>query len=158
MPDSSIPNLDRIDRAILAELSHNARISMTELGQKVGLSKTPVAARVRRLEADGVITGYSAELSAKKLGMDHVAFLEVRLSDTREDTLAAFNAAVRQIVEVEECHLIAGGFDYLVKVRTRDIAEYRRVLSESISRLPHVASTSTFVSMESVRDRGVAQV
>jgi Lrp/AsnC family leucine-responsive transcriptional regulator len=124
----------------------------------VGLSKTPVAARVKRLEAEGVITGYRAELSARKLGMEHVAFLEVRLSDTRESTLAAFNKAVRQIAEVEECHLIAGGFDYLVKVRTRDIGEYRRVLSESISRLPHLASTSTFVSMESVRDRGVAQV
>lgn len=151
-------SLDRIDRAILNELSHNARISMTELGQKVGLSKTPVTARVKRLEADGVITGYRAEFSARKLGLEHVAFLEVRLSDTREATLAAFNAAARRIAEVEECHLIAGGFDYLLKVRTRDIADYRRVLSESISGLPHVASTSTFVSMESVRDWGVAQV
>jgi len=158
MPGAETTRLDRIDRAILDELSHNARISMTDLGHKVGLSKTPVAARVKRLEADGVITGYRAEFSARKLGMEHVAFLEVRLSDTREDTLAAFNRAVRKIPEVEECHLIAGGFDYLVKVRTRDIAEYRRVLSESISRLPHLAATSTFVSMESVRDRGVAQI
>jgi Lrp/AsnC family transcriptional regulator, leucine-responsive regulatory protein len=158
MADAPTSKLDRIDRAILNELARNARIPMTELGQKVGLSKTPVAARVKRLEAEGVITGYRAELSAGKLGMEHVAFLEVRLSDTREDSLAAFNKAVREIAEVEECHLIAGGFDYLVKVRTRDITEYRRVLSESISRLPKVASTSTFVSMESVRDRGVAQV
>ncbi|GGD25265.1 Lrp/AsnC family transcriptional regulator [Sinisalibacter lacisalsi] len=158
MTNPPTPKLDRIDRAILNELARNARIPMTELGQKVGLSKTPVAARVKRLEAEGVITGYRAELSARKLGMEHVAFLEVRLSDTREDSLAAFNKAVREIAEVEECHLIAGGFDYLVKVRTRDITEYRRVLSESISRLPKVASTSTFVSMESVRDRGVAQI
>ncbi|SMH50635.1 Lrp/AsnC family transcriptional regulator [Maritimibacter sp. HL-12] len=158
MADAPTSKLDRIDRAILNELARNARIPMTELGQKVGLSKTPVAARVKRLESEGVITGYRAELSAGKLGMEHVAFLEVRLSDTREDSLAAFNKAVREIAEVEECHLIAGGFDYLVKVRTRDITEYRRVLSESISRLPKVASTSTFVSMESVRDRGVAQV
>jgi Lrp/AsnC family transcriptional regulator, leucine-responsive regulatory protein len=158
MNDIASPKLDRIDRAILHELARNARIPMTELGQKVGLSKTPVAARVRRLETEGVITGYRAELSARKLGMEHVAFLEVRLSDTREDSLAAFNKAVREIAQVEECHLIAGGFDYLVKVRTRDIGEYRRVLSESISRLPKVASTSTFVSMESVRDRGVAQI
>ncbi len=158
MTNPPTPKLDRIDRAILNELARNARIPMTELGQKVGLSKTPVAARVKRLEAEGVITGYRAELSARKLGMEHVAFLEVRLSDTREDSLAAFNKAVREIAEVEECHLIAGGFDYLVKVRTRDITEYRRVLSESISRLPKVASTSTFVSMESVRDRGLAQI
>jgi Lrp/AsnC family leucine-responsive transcriptional regulator len=152
------PELDRIDRAILAALSRNARLSVTELGQKVGLSKTPVAARLRRLEAEGVITGYRAELSARRLGLDHVAFLEIRLSDTREKALAAFNAAIREIPEVEECHMIAGGFDYLVKVRTSDIGDYRRVLGESISRLPHVASTSTYVSMESVRDRGVTQL
>jgi len=158
LADAAPPKLDRIDRAILIELARNARISMIELGQKVGLSKTPVTARVKRLEAEGVITGYRAELSAGRLGLEHVAFLEVRLADTREKALQAFNAAVRQIAEVEECHMIAGGFDYLVKVRTRDIGDYRRVLSESISRLPHVASTSTFVSMESVRDRGVTQV
>lgn len=156
---SEIPaaKLDRIDRAILDELLRDGRISMIELGRKVNLSKTPVAARVRRLEADGVITGYRAELSAGRLGLDHVAFLEVRLSDTRERALAEFNKAVRNIPEVEECHMIAGGFDYLVKVRTRDIRDYRRVLGESISGLPHVAATSTYVSMESVRDRGVAQ-
>jgi Lrp/AsnC family leucine-responsive transcriptional regulator len=150
--------LDRIDRAILHELARNARISMVELGERVGLSKTPVTARVRRLEAEGVITGYRAELSARRLGLEHVAFLEVRLSDTREQSLQAFNVAVRQILEVEECHLIAGGFDYLIKVRTRDIGDFRRILGESISRLPHVASTSTYVSMESVRDRGVTQL
>ncbi len=150
--------LDKIDRAILDVLSHDGRVSMTELGTRVGLSKTPVTARVKRLEAEGVITGYRAELSAARLGLDHIAFLEIRLSDTRENALQAFNAALREIAEVEQCHMIAGGFDYLVKVRTRDIAEYRRVLSEQISRLPHVASTSTYVSMESVRDPGVPQV
>ncbi|OWU86747.1 hypothetical protein ATO6_03305 [Oceanicola sp. 22II-s10i] len=147
-----------MDRAILRELVRNGRVSLVELGQSVGLSKTPVAARVKRLEAEGVITGYRAELSARRLGRDHVAFLEVRLSDTREKALRAFNAAVRAIPEVEECHMIAGGFDYLVKVRTRDIADYRRVLGESISTLPNVAATSTYVSLESVIDRGVDQV
>ena len=146
--------LDRIDRAILNALSRNARMSLTELGQVVGLSKTPVAARVRRLEEDGIISGYHAQLSTQKLGLDHVAFVEVRLTETREAALAAFNAAVHQLVEVEECHLIAGGFDYLLKVRTTDIASYRKVLSEDISTLPHVASTSTYVSMEAVKDRG----
>ena len=87
-----------------------------------------------------------------------MAYLEVRLSDTREHALGAFNNAVREIPEVEECHMIAGGFDYLVKIRTRDIHDYRRVLSESLSSLPHVASTSTFISMESIKDRGVDQV
>lgn len=152
---NDLVSLDKIDRAILTVLSSEGRISMTELGSRVGLSKTPVTARVRRLEAEGVITGYRAELSARKLGLEHIAFLEIRLSDTRETALRDFNAAIRKIAEVEECHMIAGGFDYLVKVRTRDINAYRHLLSERISGLPHIASTSTFVSMESVRDRGV---
>ena len=128
---------------------------MTDLASRVGLSKTPVIARVKRLEAAGVITGYRAELSASKLGLEHVAFLEVKLSDTRESALNAFNTAIREVPEIEECHMIAGGFDYLVKVRTQDIREYRRVLSEKVSRLPFIASTSTYVSMESIRDRGL---
>lgn len=150
--------IDRIDRSILNVLSRNGRISMTDLASQVGLSKTPVTARVRRLESEGIIAGYRAELSASKLGMDHIAFLEVRLSDTREKALQEFNSAVREVVEIEECHMVAGGFDYLIKVRTRDIAQYRRVLGEKVSRLPHIASTSTFVSMESVREGGVQQI
>ena len=150
--------IDRIDRAILNELMKNSRITMMELGQRVGLSKTPVTARVRRLEADGVITGYHVGLSASRLGLEHIAFLEVRLSNTREQALAEFNQAVRNIPAVEECHMIAGGFDYLIKVRTRDIRSYRKVMGEQISSLPHVAATSTYVSMESVKDRGVDQL
>ena len=118
----------------------------------MGLSKTPVTARVKRLEEDGVITGYRATLSASKLGVEHIAFLEVKLSDTREKALDSFNQAVRAIPEVEACHMIAGGFDYLIKVRTSDIFAYRQVLGEQLSRLPNVASTSTYISMQSVID------
>lgn len=125
---------------------------MTALGERVGLSKTPVTARVKRLEEEGVITGYRATLSASKLGVEHIAFLEVKLSDTREKALDAFNQAVRAIPEVEACHMIAGGFDYLIKVRTSDIFAYRQVLAEQLSRLPNVASTSTYISMQSVVD------
>ena len=125
---------------------------MTALGARVGLSKTPVTARVKRLEEEGVITGYRATLSASKLGVEHIAFLEVKLSDTREKALDAFNQAVRAIPEVEACHMIAGGFDYLIKVRTSDIFAYRQVLGEQLSRLPNVASTSTYISMQSVVD------
>ncbi|SPF80266.1 Leucine-responsive regulatory protein [Pseudoprimorskyibacter insulae] len=146
--------IDSMDHRILSVLATDGRISMTALGKTVGLSKTPVTARVKRLEAMGVITGYRAELSPKKLGLEHVAFLEVRLSDTREASLRGFNRAVRLIPEVEACHMIAGGFDYLLKVRTRDINDYRRVLGEQISQLPHVASTSTYVSMETVLEAG----
>ncbi len=155
---STETSLDALDRRILNVLTADARISMTALGQRVGLSKTPVTARVKRLEALGVITGYRAQLSAQKLGLEHVAFLEVKLSDTREQCLHDFNNAVRKIAEVESCHMIAGGFDYLLKVRTKDINDYRRVLGEQISQLPHIASTSTYVSMESVLESGVLQI
>ena len=139
--------MDEYDRKILSVLSIEGRISMTALGARVGLSKTPVTARVKRLEEEGVITGYRATLSASKLGVEHIAFLEVKLSDTREKALDAFNQAVRAIPEVEACHMIAGGFDYLIKVRTSDIFAYRQVLGEQLSRLPNVASTSTYISM-----------
>ena len=144
--------MDDYDRKILSVLSVEGRISMTALGERVGLSKTPVTARVKRLEEEGVITGYRATLSASKLGVEHIAFLEVKLSDTREKALDAFNQAVRAIPEVEACHMIAGGFDYLIKVRTSDILAYRQVLGEQLSRLPNVASTSTYISMQSVVD------
>ena len=144
--------MDEYDRTILSVLSIEGRISMTALGERVGLSKTPVTARVKRLEEEGVITGYRATLSASKLGVEHIAFLEVKLSDTREKALGAFNQAVRAIPEVEACHMIAGGFDYLIKVRTSDIFAYRQILGEQLSRLPNVASTSTYISMQSVVD------
>lgn len=150
--------LDQIDRRILRALRANARLSMVALGEQVGLSKTPVTARVRRLEEAGYIRGYRAELDAGKLGLEHVAFVEVRLSDTREAALQAFNTAIRDIPEVEACHMIAGGFDYLVKVRTSNVRDYRRVLGERISQLPHIASTSTYVSMESVLDQGAVNL
>ena len=94
---TKLPELDKIDRAILSVLSRDGRISMTDLARQVGLSKSPVTARVKRLEEEGIITGYRAELSARRLGLDHVAFVEVRLSDTREHALAQFNAAARAI-------------------------------------------------------------
>ena len=142
--------LDDIDRRILAELLDNARIPTAELARRVGLSKTPVAARVRHLEEIGLITGYRTMLSPLKLGLSHVTYVEVRLSDTREGALAKFNAAVRTIPEVEECYMIAGGFDYLLKIRSRDIADYRRIMGEAISSLPHVHATTSYVAMEAV--------
>ncbi|WP_134726162.1 Lrp/AsnC ligand binding domain-containing protein [Paracoccus luteus] len=146
--------LDRIDRAILAALAADGRISVTDLAARVGLSKTPVQARMRRLEQAGVIRGYRAVLDPVRLNAAHVAFVELKLSDTREPALRAFNRAVMAVPEIEECHMIAGGFDYLLKVRTTDIAAYRRVMADRISTLPHVAATSTYVAMEAVKDAG----
>ena len=153
-----IEDIDQIDHRILRALSTNARLSMVALGEQVGLSKTPVTARVRRLEEAGYIKGYRAELDASRLGLEHVAFIEVKLSNTREAALQEFNAAIRNIPEVEACHMIAGGFDYLVKVRTSSVRDYRRVLGEKISQLPYLASTSTYVSMESVLDQAGVKI
>lgn len=146
-------HLDRVDRSILAALGRNGRLSMAELAAEVGLSKTPVAARVRRLESEGIIRGYAAIVDRERIGEGHVAFVQVTLSDTRSAALDAFNRAALTVPEIEQCHMIAASFDYLLKVRTRDIAAYRRVLGERISALPHVEHTSTFVAMETVKDR-----
>lgn len=145
-------DLDSFDHAILRVLATDGRISVTELARRIGLSKSPTQARVKRLEETGVITGYRALLDPIRMGLAHVAFVEVRLSDTREAALQAFNRAVGQVPEIEQCHMIAGGFDYLLKVRTADIHDYRRVMADRLSALPHVASTSTYVAMEAVKE------
>ena len=155
MPNpASMADLDEFDRKILAVLRDDGRITMTELAQRIGLSKTPCQQRVRRLIDAKIILGFRAIVDPARLGLDHVAFAEVKLSDTREAALREFNAAVRRIPEVEECHMIASSFDYLLKVRTADIRKYRLVLGEKISSLPHVANTSTFVAMETVKEAG----
>ena len=148
--------IDRFDRAILRELSVDGRMSVTELALRVGLSKSPCQVRLKRLQERGYIRGFRAVLDPARMGLDHIAFVEVRLTDTTEAALRAFNAAVQKVPEIEQCHMIAGAFDYLLKVRTRDIRAYREVLGEKISALPHVAGTSTHVSMEAVKDDGGA--
>ncbi|MDB0061941.1 Lrp/AsnC ligand binding domain-containing protein [Octadecabacter sp.] len=149
-------DLDGFDRKILDVISVEGRISVTDLSKRIGLSKSPTQARLRRLEETGVVRGYHALFDPIRLGRDHVAFVEVKLSDTRESALSVFNAAVLKIPEIEQCHLIAGAFDYLLKVRTSGMASYRLVLAERISTLPHVASTSTYVAMQAVKEEVIA--
>jgi Lrp/AsnC family leucine-responsive transcriptional regulator len=151
------PDMDRFDRAILSVLAEDGRISITDLARRIGLSKSPTQTRLRRLEQSGVIIGYRALLDPIRLGLDHVAFVEVRLSDTREAALTAFNHAIAKISEIEQAHMIAGNFDYLLKVRTRDMSGYRAFLGETISALPHVASTSTYVAMQAVKETMLAE-
>lgn len=150
--DKTSRDLDQIDQAILKVLSKDGRITVTELAKTVGLSKTPCQIRLKRLIDDDFIQGFKAKLNPAKMCLEHVTFVEVKLSNTNEDALLAFNSAVVSISEIEQCHMIAGAFDYLLKVRTSDIQSYRKVLAELISGLPHVSSTSTHVSMESVVD------
>jgi Lrp/AsnC family leucine-responsive transcriptional regulator len=148
-------HLDRIDRKMLKVLSADGRLSIAALAREVGLSKSPAQVRLKRLQEQGFIQGFRAVLNPAKLGLDHVAFAEVKLTDTTEKALSAFNAAVMKVPEIEECHMIAGSFDYLIKVRTADIQSYRRVLGEVISALPHVGATSTHVSMQAVKESGL---
>jgi len=145
-------DIDAIDLRILRALGADARLSMAALAAQAGLSKSPTQARVKRLERLGVIRGYGARLDHARLGLGHIAYVQVSLSDTRSAALEAFNAAVRDAPGIVECCMIAASFDYLLKVRTRDIAAYRRLLGEVISALPHVAQTSTFVVMEAVKE------
>jgi Lrp/AsnC family leucine-responsive transcriptional regulator len=150
--DTISGELDRIDLKIMETLAEDGRMSITDLAAAVGLSKTPCQLRLKRLLSEGYIDGFRAVINPQKMGLDHIAFAEVKLTNTSEDALRSFNEAVKKIREVEECHMIAGRFDYLLKVRTRDIGRYRRVLGELISTLPYVASTSTNVTMEAVKE------
>ncbi|MBO9465573.1 Leucine-responsive regulatory protein [Pelagimonas phthalicica] len=151
-------DLDRFDKAILTTLAEEGRISIADLARRIGLSKSPTQARLRKLERDGTIRGYRAILDPIQLGLDHVAFVEVKMSSTSEAALAKFNAAAASVPEIEQVHLIAGNFDYLLKVRTADMRAYRRVLAEKISTLPGMSSTSTYVAMEAVKEDGLADV
>ena len=149
---SNTIHLDRYDRKILDILSKDGRLPITDLARRVGLSKSPCQVRVKRLQKDGYILGFRAIIDPAKLRLEHVAFVEVKLSDTSEKALSAFNSAVQDLPEVEQCHMIAGAFDYLLKIRTTDMKSYRAVLGEKVSALPHVANTSTHVSMQAVKD------
>lgn len=145
--------LDLYDTKILKAVNKDGRIPVTTLAQKVGLSKTPCQVRLKRLQEEGYITGFTASLNYSKLGLDHVAFTKIKMTNTSETSLEQFNAAVRAISEVEQCYMIAADFDYLLKIRTSTIRAYRRVLGEQISTLPNVASSSTFVAMEAIIER-----
>lgn len=143
---------DVIDRRILHELQNNGRMPMVELAKRIHLTKTPCAERVRRLEKSGVIKGYRAEICSEKLEADHVVIVHVTLAHTSVDALEEFNAAVKRIPQIQACYLLAGQFDYMLKVRTSDIAHYRNVLGDKIGRLPNVNQTHSYVAMEIVKD------
>ena len=144
--------LDSYEIKIINELSKQGRLPVTELAQRVGLSKTPCQVRLKRLLAEGYILGFKAIINPKKRASQHIAFIQVKLKTTTKQALFEFNRAVRVINEIEQCHMIASSFDYLLKVRTKDIDSYRRVLTESISTLPYIDTTSTHISLESIKD------
>ncbi|WP_372074215.1 Lrp/AsnC ligand binding domain-containing protein [Tistrella mobilis] len=152
MTDDATPRpLDRIDRRILTELQGDGRLTNVELSRRVHLSPTPCLERVRRLEREGYIRGYRAELDPAMLDRALLVYIEVSLDRTDETVFEAFKAAIRQQPDVLECHMVAGGFDYLVKARLADMAAYRRFLGDCLVSLPGVRTTHTYVVMEEVK-------
>ncbi|NQY49470.1 MAG: Lrp/AsnC ligand binding domain-containing protein [Colwellia sp.] len=155
MTNNKTKPLDRIDRVILSTLQADGRISNVELAKKVNLSASPCLDRVKRLETEGYIERYGAFLSASKLNYSMTAFVQVTLNRSTSDTFKIFKKEVVTIKEVVECHLIAGGYDYLLKIRFADMEGYRQVL-EKITDLPAIAQTSTYMVTEHIKhDRGV---
>jgi Lrp/AsnC family leucine-responsive transcriptional regulator len=149
-PETPYP-LDAIDRRILRELQADGRITNLKLAEAVHLSPTAVIERVKRLTRDGVIEGYEARLNPARLGAGLMVFIEVLLDRTVPDVMDTFRAAVQARDEILECHLVAGGFDYLLKTRVADMAAYRQLLGNSIWSLPGVRETRTYAVMEEVK-------
>jgi len=147
----TLEDLDRIDRHILAVLQTDGRISNVDLAAKVGLSPTPCLDRTRRLERDGFIDGYVALLNPDKMKMGLLAFVEVSLDRPTAEVFDKFAAAAQADTNIVECHMVAGGFDYLMKVRVADMDAYRRFLGHDIARLPGVRETRTYVVIEQVK-------
>ena len=145
------PDLDRIDRKILSILQKDGRIANLKLAEAVALSPTAVLARVQRLTRDGFILGYEARLNPLKLGIGMLVFVEVLLDRTTPNVFEAFNAAVQVRDEILECHMVAGGFDYLLKTRMADMNAYRNFAGTVLWQLPGVRETRTYAVMEEVK-------
>lgn len=146
--------LDRIDRKILRALQEDGRISNIDLARLVGLSATACLERVKRLNRDNYILGFGAHLNPEKLDAGLLVFVEVLLDRTTRDVFELFKVAVLDRPEVQECHMVAGGFDYLVKARVRDMKAYRDFLGHTLLALPGVRETHTYAVMEEVKSNG----
>jgi Lrp/AsnC family leucine-responsive transcriptional regulator len=144
-------DLDRIDRKILSILQQDGRMANLKLAERVALSPTAVLARVQRLTRDGFILGYEARLNPLKLGAGMLVFVEVLLDRTTPNVFDQFKAAVQVRPEIMECHMVAGGFDYLLKTRTADMNAYREFAGAVLWQLPGVRETRTYAVMEEVK-------
>ena len=144
--------LDKIDRKILRILQAEGRISFTELGERVGLSTTPCTERVRRLEREGVITGYHAHLDPAAVKASLLVFVEISLAYKSGDIFEEFRRAALKLPNVLECHLVSGDFDYLLKARISEMASYRKLLGSTLLTLPHVRESKSYIVMEEVKE------
>ena len=147
-----ISEIDKTDRRLLAELQRDGRIAVVALAEKLGLSPTATTERLRRLTRDGFILGYAARLNPAKLDRGLLVFIEVKLDRTTPDVFDRFAKAVARAPEVLECHMVAGGFDYLVKIRVADMHAYRRFLGDVLLALPGVRESHTYAVMEEVKN------
>ncbi len=144
--------LDRTDRHILTLLQGDGRISNVDLAREVALSPTPCLERVRRLERDGYIKGYVALADPAKLNASTLAFIQVSLTNTSTEKLRDFNQRMLDLPQVESCHMVAGGFDYLIKIRCADMQDYQRFLGEQLAVIPLIGQTHTYVVIEEVKN------
>ena len=150
--------MDQIDRKILRVLQEDGRITNSALAQKCGLSNAACFERVKRLRENKVILGYTALLDPAKLDRELLIFIEVLLDRTTDDAFAAFAAHVRKLPDVIECHMVAGGFDYLLKVRVADMAAYRAFLGDTLVALPGIRETRTYAVLEEVKSTSAIPV
>jgi Lrp/AsnC family leucine-responsive transcriptional regulator len=144
--------LDRIDKRILKCLQQDGRISNVALARQVNLTPTPCLERVKRLERDGYIRGYTALLDPVLVGAGLLVFAEISLTHTGSDVFREFRSEARKLPEVLDCHLVSGNFDYLIKARVRDMQEYREFLGEKVLALPGVNGSRSYVVMEEVKE------
>ena len=143
-------DLSKVDRRILALLQQDGRLSVAEIGRRVGLTPSPCADRIKRLESMGVIKGYQAKLSPEALDAGLVVFVQVRLQRTAGDAFETFTEAIELIPEVEGCHLVSGDFDFLIKARVKDMSHYKTLLAGSLLQLPNVQESKSYPVMETV--------
>lgn len=142
--------LDRLDRRLLEMLQRDGRATVAELAASIGLSPSAASERLRRLQAQGVITGWGVRLDPRKIGLGLLVFVEITLDHTTRDVFDRFAMAAKRLPEVLECHMVAGGFDYLVKARLKDMAAYRRFLGDALLSLPGVKGSHTYAVIEEV--------
>lgn len=148
----TVRDFDRIDRKILRLLQEDGRMSVTELADKVGLSVTPCSERVRRLERDGVITGYHARLNPHLLGQALLVFVEIKLAAKSGAIFEEFRREVLKLPNVLECHLVSGDFDYLIKARIPEINAYRKLLGDMLLALPGARESRSYIVMEEIKE------
>lgn len=149
---------DRIDKNILVELQKDGRLSNVELSKRVGLSPTPCLERVKRLEKEQYITGYQANLNPVKLDLALLVFVEITLTKTSPDVFDDFASAVHELDVIQECHLVSGDFDFLLKTRVKDMLAYRQLLGDTLLRLPAVSESRTYVVMDEIKSTNMLPI